>query len=435
MPGIIQLPEPHSGQRLIWEGRTDRNVVRCGRRWGKTIMLQIIAANCGAKGGGVGIFTPESKQWAEVYDGLEDILEPIKKSSDRTKGKYRTNRTIRPDGMARTGKLDFWATNDNFLAGRGREYDTVLIDEAGFTKNGQFKGIWEKSIQPTMLTTCGSAWVFSTPFGNDPNNWFWEICNDKSKGWKEFYAPTSSNPYVPPDELERYKRENHPMVFQQEYLAEFVDWSGDVFFARDKLLIDGEPIDYPEKCDGVYAVIDTAVKGGKEHDGTAVIYVAFNKYYGQPLTILDYDVVQIDGAMLEHWMPSVMSRLDQLAMGCGARHGNVGAFIEDAAAGSILIQQGRNRGWKTHAIDSKLTSLGKDERAISVSGYFWQEKIKVSKFAYAKEIQFKGVSKNHLLSQISQFRIGDKLASTRADDLLDTFVYSIAIGVGDKYGI
>jgi hypothetical protein len=96
----------------------------------------------------------------------------------------------------------------------------------------------------------------------------------------------------------------------------------------------------------------------------------------QPLTILDWDIIQIDGALLENWMPSVMDRLEEFAGMTQARNGNVGVFIEDAAAGAILLQQGKSRGWNTHAIDSGLTMAGKDERAISVSGYFYQEKIK-----------------------------------------------------------
>ena len=76
-----------------------------------------------------------------------------------------------------------------------------------------------------------------------------------------------------------------------------------------------------------------------------------------------------------------------------------------------------------------------DSRAISVSGYFHQEKIKISQFAHDKQVQFKGVMKNHLLTQLTSFRIGDKLASKRADDLLDCAVYAMAIGVGNKGGI
>jgi Rhodopirellula transposase DDE domain/WD domain, G-beta repeat len=54
---------------------------------------------------------------------------------------------------------------------------------------------------------------------------------------------------------------------------------------------------------------------------------------------------------------------------CRARKGSVGAFIEDKNSGTILLQQAWRRQLLAHAIDSKLTAMGKDERAISVSGY------------------------------------------------------------------
>jgi hypothetical protein len=200
------------------------------------------------------------------------------------------------------------------------------------------------------------------------------------------------------------------------------------------MLIEGQAVQYPEKCDGVFAVIDTAIKGGREHDGTAVIYCAVNQHFGTPLVILDWDIVQIDGASLELWMPSVFSRLDDLATATGARHGVIGTWVEDAAAGTILLQQGVNLGWNIHRIDSKLTALGKDERAISVSGYFHQEKMKISGYANDKQLSFKGSTRNHLLTQLAQFRIGDKDAHKRSDDLLDCAVYAMAIALGNKGG-
>jgi hypothetical protein len=36
--------------------------------------------------------------------------------------------------------------------------------------------------------------------------------------------------------LVKLEKENHPLVFKQEYLAEFVDWAGVAFFAIDKML-------------------------------------------------------------------------------------------------------------------------------------------------------------------------------------------------------
>ena len=73
-------------------------------------------------------------------------------------------------------------------------------------------------------------------------------------------------------------RDNDPLVYQQEYLAEFVDWAGVAFFARDKLS------------------------------------------RRAPLLILDWDIAQIEGALLETWLPMVFERLEELSRLCGARH-------------------------------------------------------------------------------------------------------------------
>lgn len=424
------LLDLHSGQKALHKKRTKLNVVRCGRRWGKTRFLEVLAESAALKGKKVGIFTPEYKQILEPRDNIASTLHTAIKTKSKTDGRIELK-----ENNGKKGIIDFWILNDNELAGRGREYDLVLIDEAAFTKSPQMlEEIWKKSIKPTMLTTKGSAWVFSTPKGVDPENFFYALCNDPSHGFTEFHAPSATNPYVPADELEKERLINDPLVFQQEYLAEFVDWSGVAFFNPEKMLEQGKPVAYPTKCDGVFAVIDTAVKGGKEHDGTAIVYVAFNHLYGTPLIILDWDVIQIDGALLENWLPQVFARQEELAGMCNARNGVIGTFIEDAAAGSILLQQGRIRGWNTMAIDSKLTMKGKDERAIDVSGYYHQEKIKISEYAFDKTVTFKGSKRNHLITQMTGFRLGDKDAYKRADDLLDALVYAIAIGVGDSTG-
>ena len=421
----VTLPVLHSGQHALFLQQQRLNAVRCGRRWGKTRFLEWLAARGAGNGQSVGIFAPEHKQLAEPWDHLRDMLDPIIKSANRNDG------TIK---LMSGGKIDFWTLNDNELAGRGREYNLVLIDEAGFTKSPQMKDeIWFKSIKPTMLTTRGVSWVFSTPNGLDPDNFFYAACQEPDLGFSSFHAPTSTNPYVPLDELERERERNHPMVFQQEFSAEFVDWSNIALFGADKLLVEGLPVQYPTNCDAVYAVLDTAVKGGKQHDGTAVVFFALNEF-GIPLTILDWDVVQIDGGLLEHWIPSVFSRLEELARGCGARYGSAGVFAEDTATGSILLQQAANRGWAMRPIDSKLVQAGKDERAVSVSGYYHQEKLKISEYAFNKTIAFKGSTRNHLLTQLASFRLGDPDAHKRSDDLLDATVYGIALGLGNKLG-
>src|ERR1700709_813696 len=97
---------------------------------------------------------------------------------------------------------------------------------------------------------------------------------------------------------------------------------------------------------------------------------------GFPLTILDWDIYHIEGATLETWLPLVFARLEELALICRARNGSVGAFIEDKNSGTILLQQALRRGMRAHAIDTKLTAMGKDERALSVSGYVYKGQVK-----------------------------------------------------------
>ena len=83
--------------------------------------------------------------------------------------------------------------------------------------------------------------------------------------------------------------------------------------------------------------------------------------------------------------------------------------------------------------NSKLTALGKDERAISVSGYVHRELVKYTQCAFNKTVVYKTHSRNHLLEQVESFRVGDK-GSDREDDLLDTFCYGIALALGNSEG-
>ena len=227
---------------------------------------------------------------------------------------------------------------------------------------------------------------------------------------------------------------NPPLVFQQEYKADFVDWSGFAFFDLQKMLVNGEPIDFPPLCEGVFAVVDTATKTGKDHDGTAVVYFAIVGPVGRrSLVILDWDIVQIEGSLLDVWLQTVFQTLDAFTKEIKCRAGSIGAFIEDKNSGMVLIQQALRHGWPARAIDTKLTSVGKDERAISVTTYVYQGLVKFSRRAYDKTTTYKGTTRNHLRAQVVGFRIGDKEA-TRQDDASDCFCYEIALSLGNQEG-
>lgn len=433
----INLPALHSGQSELYRKSLNHrfNAWTCGRRFGKTALIQILTASVttnffyrhGMKipnAGLVGIFTPESKQQIEIFDTVEEYLYPLITRKARNQGLIR---------LENGAKIDFWVLNNNPLAGRGREYNQVLIDEGAFTKNKEMiQDVWPKAIKPTLLTTQGRADIFSTPNGIDDENFFYAICNDPSYGFNVLHAPTAKNPFIPQSEIDKEKSDNDPRVFQQEFEAEFIDWSDAALLDVNKMLIDGQPIEPPSTCDLVFAVMDTALKGGTENDGTGVVYFAYEETYHEPrLTVVDWDVTQIKASLLPEFVPSVLDNLERLSRLCRPRRGSGGIHIEDAAMGAILAQKAETEGWHMTPISSVLTSKGKDERGVMASKYHYLEKCKITKEAFEKVCAFKQKTANHLIKQIAGFHLADPKAHKRADDLFDCYVYGLLLAFGN----
>lgn len=455
---VVQLPTFHAGQLRAYQVFKDNKRVagRCGRRWGKTDLGKILASDYAVKGRYVGWFAPSYKVLVEAYSEIAASLLPVKLTSSKTEGIIRT---IPTEGRSHGGRIDFW-TLENENAGRSRKYHLVIIDEGAFTKANMMK-IWEQSIEPTLLDYAelpygGRCLVLSNTNGIDKDNFLYQICEPlhkremgtpgKKYGFAEFHAPTEENPYMSKGAIELLRQRKHPLVFKQEYLAEFVDWSGVAFFQLQKMLVDtvevdgvltgGTPVNYPTACKFVVAVIDTAVKTGSENDGTGVSYYAvmhdhFDQYR---MVILDWDIAQITGALLAEWMPSVYRRLNELSKACSAQFGSIGAYIEDRGSGSVLLQQCVLRGWDATPLPEELTAKGKDERAMNAVDPVFRGEVKISYHAHDKTSTYKEETRNHFVDQIVSFRIGDPDAAKRADDLLDTFTYSIAINLGGPEG-
>ena len=421
----ITLPTLHPGQVAAFNKPGRNKVIRCGRRWGKSIFGAVWVSDGAAKGLKCGWFAPNYKYLREAWAVVKKILEPIA---------VKTNESIFSIEVIGGGRVDFWTLDDE-NAGRSKEYHRVVLDEIAFAKD-KVADTWKRSIKPTMLTTKGRCLALSTPNGDNPDNFFWQLCKDPAHGFVEYYAPSWTNPFVPPEDIEDLRRTEHPLVFQQEYAAEFIDWRSNAFFDVELMLEGGQPVDQPIKIDYVFATLDTAMKGGEGNDGTAITFFGVDKTSGRksPLYVLDWDIVEIEGAMLETWLPQMFKRLEELAKETKSRYGSGGVYIEDKATGSILLQQGRSRGWPVEAINSKITSVGKDARAVNASGYIAREEVRLTKHAYEKLTVFRGASRNHFLGQVFGFRIADPDANKRADDLLDTFCYGIAVGLGNNEG-
>jgi len=421
MGGTIEYPALHPVQKRIARGFLDHEyvVLRCGRRLGKTTLLERTALKRAIKQGQrIGWFGPQYRLNTPTYTRISRLGAPAI---------VRRSKIDQIIEFAGGGSVEFWTLLDPD-AGRSRFYDLVIIDEASLIPKG-LREIWEQSIAPTLLDKGGRAIMAGTPKGIDPENYFyWACTSDKSK-WIEFHAKTAENPMLDPVEVGKLQSEWPPLVYQQEYLAEFVDWSGAAFFDVNRLLIDGKGMGQLPKPDQVFLVFDTAAKDGAQHDGTACITFAVYKRNppgGVRLVIVDYDIVQIKAHLLIDWIPGKIREAIEFANFTQALEGFKGAWIEDASSGTVLVGESERRGLPVFAIDSKLTSVGKEGRAIAVASEVYSGQVKMSQYAMDKTVTYREMSKNHLVDQLASFRIGMKRGEHNLD-LVDCFTYGIIV--------
>jgi hypothetical protein len=189
----------------------------------------------------------------------------------------------------------------------------------------------------------------------------------------------------------------------------------------------------PTVCDAVFAVADTASKTEKKHDGTGVTFFAYTKYPTPGLVAIGWEYTKIEASMLTHWMPNILARGEQLAKQCGARNGWTFCWVEDKDSGVALIQHAARNQWRVKAIPSEITAMGKDGRALSVSGYINLGLFKIAEPAFSYTCLFNGRSRNHLFHQLTNYRM--KMGTPDdEDEMFDTACYGVALAFGNKKG-
>jgi hypothetical protein len=197
--------------------------------------------------------------------------------------------------------------------------------------------------------------------------------------------------------------------------------------------VDYRPAEWPATCDAVFAVSDTASKTEKKHDGTGVSYYAYTKFPQPGLVLLEWAYEKISADMLTTWMPGILRRGEELARAVRARSGWTFCFVEDKDSGVALIQHATRMRWRVKAVPSELTALGKDGRALSVSGYINRGLLKVSRPAFEQTCAFNGRVRNHWFYQATHYRM--KMSTPEdEDELFDCCCYGASLAFGDKKG-
>lgn len=247
----LHLKRPHSAQRTILREARRFNALSCGRRFGKTTLLQDVAIRPALDGYPVGWFAPTYTLLLEAWRELGATLRPILK---------RTNANEHRMELITGGMLDFW-TLDNPDAGRSRKYKRVIIDEAGLVK--RLMEAWHAAIRPTLADLAGDAWLAGTPKGR---NGFWELweLGGRDPSWAHWQMPTDANPHIPPAEIAAMRASMPALVVAQEVDAEFTEGELTLFSIAD---IDRAARPYPPPTAGAFL---TTVDVGRRRDATVI---------------------------------------------------------------------------------------------------------------------------------------------------------------------
>ena len=236
----------------------------CGRRFGKTALGTILSETAYKDALPFGWFSPTNKDALEVWRAAKFAFGPVTKSISEQYKRIDLNNG---------GIIEFWSLDDPD-SGRGRKYKRVVIDEAAKVK--RLEEAWQQSIRPTLTDYKGDALFLSTPKGLNYFYTLFEEAQDK-EAWHTWQLPSTANPYLDPAEIEDARLDLHPLVYQQEYLAQFVKGAGFIF--SDAHFYDSLPNgSYKEAWgfDGAYsekerADYTVALQGRKYDDGRIYI--------------------------------------------------------------------------------------------------------------------------------------------------------------------
>lgn len=120
----------------------------------------------------------------------------------------------------------------------GRSYDLIIFDEAALSSAGE--EAFERSLRPTLDRPGAKAVFISTPRGK--NNWFAQFYNrgfdDSYPEWCSIRADYTENARMSEKDVAEARRSMSKANFEQEYMANFNVYEGQIFTVEDKDIID-----------------------------------------------------------------------------------------------------------------------------------------------------------------------------------------------------
>ncbi len=213
----LRLPTLHPAQREVWDERCRFKVLACGRRWGKSLMGSLACVTGGLRGGRTWWVAPSYKMATVGWRAIARLGRQVPGAQVRLSEMLVTF----PGG----GSVQVRSADDPQSL-RGEGLTLAVLDECAFMR----EVAWTEALRPALSDKLGGALFISTPAGR---NWFWRLWmrgqDAAERDWRSWRFPTRDNPYIAPSEIEAARRDLPERIFQQEYEAEFLESSGEVF--------------------------------------------------------------------------------------------------------------------------------------------------------------------------------------------------------------
>ena len=228
----------HEGQLSVANDTHRFRVICAGRRWGKSVLSQLIVLQWATKEVGTyWIVSPTYRQGKQIHwRGLQQIVPPAwiaKKNEVELSITLNNGSVIELKG----------AENPDAL--RGVKLRGLVVDEIASIRNWEW--LWSEVLRATLTDYEAPALFISTPKGY---NHFYELYNlgeEPNSDYHSWRFSSYDNPYIKKEELDAAKKELTEDTFAQEYMADFRRFTGLAItqFKREVHLI--EAFDVPSE--------------------------------------------------------------------------------------------------------------------------------------------------------------------------------------------
>ena len=221
-------------QKSVYWALKRFNIIRAGRRTGKTYLATYALMRFALE-------HPKSLCWYVCLDisTCNELAIPEFERLCPPELIIKKNKQTRTYTLI-NGSVVSWKTAESADALRGRGVDFLVLEESAFWRNGLM--LWYDVLSPQLMGRGGRALFISSPNGS---NWFRRLENEALEDikvnadrteWAVLTGTIYDNERISREEIEAKHKSVPEMTWKQEYLAEYVDQIGQVYWQFKPLI-------------------------------------------------------------------------------------------------------------------------------------------------------------------------------------------------------